>query len=241
MFILQKVFIYISLLIVFFRLYTIDIVHFWAWLVGIVLFALTIPLGKWKNGHHIILPFLRYIVCGILICFGMIFSGMIGPFQYLFFILLALSGKLPRKYYYLCIIFLLALNYTPFLTFPNTGHYLDFFLDLLPGQFIFIIFSKTFWKYRIMLKDNKKLLEELLKVQKELHPLSGEPVVSLTFTRREKEVIELIAKGYSNKEISDRLCLAEGTIKNRVSQILGKTGVKNRTQAALMAKEIGII
>jgi DNA-binding NarL/FixJ family response regulator len=58
---------------------------------------------------------------------------------------------------------------------------------------------------------------------------------------REREVLSLIAKGASNREIADALFLAEGTVKNHVTNILGKLGVRDRTQAALKAKEIGLI
>ncbi|WP_211264617.1 LuxR C-terminal-related transcriptional regulator [Gynuella sunshinyii] len=63
----------------------------------------------------------------------------------------------------------------------------------------------------------------------------------MVFSKRDKEVLALIAKGFSNKEIADRLFLAEGPVKNRVSMILEKTGVRNRTEAALKAREIGVL
>ena len=60
-------------------------------------------------------------------------------------------------------------------------------------------------------------------------------------TERERQVLELIAKGLSNREIAARLSLAEGTVKNNVTQILSKLGVRDRTQAALRARELGLI
>ncbi len=60
-------------------------------------------------------------------------------------------------------------------------------------------------------------------------------------SERELEILRLIAKGRSNREIADELFLAEGTVKNHVSNILGKLDVRDRTQAALKAKEIGLI
>ena len=50
---------------------------------------------------------------------------------------------------------------------------------------------------------------------------------------REMEVVELIAQGYSNQEIADRLCLSNGTVRNHVSLILEKTGLAHRTQIAV--------
>lgn len=56
-------------------------------------------------------------------------------------------------------------------------------------------------------------------------------------TEREIEIISLIAEGLSNREIAGRLFLAEKTVKNYVSVILGKLGMQRRTQAALYASE----
>lgn len=50
---------------------------------------------------------------------------------------------------------------------------------------------------------------------------------------REQEVIELVAKGYNNREIADSLCLSEGTIRNYLSTILEKLGLRDRTQLAI--------
>jgi DNA-binding NarL/FixJ family response regulator len=58
---------------------------------------------------------------------------------------------------------------------------------------------------------------------------------------RERDVLRLLADGFSNKEIATRLVLAEGTVKNHVSTILDKLHVANRTQAARIAREQGLI
>ncbi len=58
---------------------------------------------------------------------------------------------------------------------------------------------------------------------------------------RELEVLRLLAEGMTNREIATRLYLAEGTVKNYVSNILGKIGARDRTQAALRAHELGLI
>jgi DNA-binding NarL/FixJ family response regulator len=51
----------------------------------------------------------------------------------------------------------------------------------------------------------------------------------------------LLAKGLTNRQIAERLFLAEGTVKNYVSTILQKLGVDDRTQAALRAQELGLL
>lgn len=65
---------------------------------------------------------------------------------------------------------------------------------------------------------------------------SAEPL-----TGREREVLRLVARGASNREIADTLSLTEGTVKNYVSAILGKTGARDRTQAALFALRAGMV
>ena len=59
-------------------------------------------------------------------------------------------------------------------------------------------------------------------------------------TRREREVLELIAVGYSNKRIALELGVAEKTVKTHVGHLLAKLGVADRTQAALLAAQRGI-
>ena len=60
-------------------------------------------------------------------------------------------------------------------------------------------------------------------------------------TEREVEVVRLMAGGYSNREIAHALGAAEGTIKNHVSSILAKFGVRDRTRAVLKALEAGLL
>jgi DNA-binding NarL/FixJ family response regulator len=60
-------------------------------------------------------------------------------------------------------------------------------------------------------------------------------------TGRERAVLRLLAEGFSNKEIAARLFLVEGTVRNHVSSILQKLDVRDRTQAALKARELGIL
>lgn len=60
-------------------------------------------------------------------------------------------------------------------------------------------------------------------------------------SHREREVLRCLADGMTNKEIGCRLTISEGTVKNHMSQVIGKLQVLDRTQAALRARELGII
>lgn len=60
-------------------------------------------------------------------------------------------------------------------------------------------------------------------------------------SERELEILALLAHGLTNREIAQRLYLAEGTVKNYVTNILGKIGARDRTQAALRARELGLL
>jgi DNA-binding NarL/FixJ family response regulator len=60
-------------------------------------------------------------------------------------------------------------------------------------------------------------------------------------SEREREILRLMAHGLTNLEIADRLSLAQGTVKNYVTTILQKLGARDRTQAALRARELGLL
>ena len=65
--------------------------------------------------------------------------------------------------------------------------------------------------------------------------------VDQTMTAREREILRLLAGGYSNREIAAALHVVEGTVKNHVSSILAKMGVRDRTRAVLKAAERGYL
>ena len=81
--------------------------------------------------------------------------------------------------------------------------------------------------------------ERLLRAGSALRPSAEAPREALT--TREAEVVRLMAGGYSNREIARALGTAEGTIKNHVSSILAKFGVRDRTRAVLKALETGLL
>lgn len=84
-----------------------------------------------------------------------------------------------------------------------------------------------------------KLVAEFARMEETPTPQAQQLVEPLS--GRELEILALVAEGASNKEIAARLFIAEGTVKNHVTNILSKLGVRDRTQAALKAREIGLI
>jgi DNA-binding CsgD family transcriptional regulator len=63
----------------------------------------------------------------------------------------------------------------------------------------------------------------------------------LSITRRELEILELIAQGMSNREIAAKLYVSENTVKTHSSRVFDKLGAKRRTQAVQLGKEFGLL
>lgn len=83
----------------------------------------------------------------------------------------------------------------------------------------------------------QRLLSNLDRIQCDF-PSSDAPEA---LSGREVEILRLLARGYNNREIGDALTIAEGTVKNYVSSILSKMGVRDRTRAVLKALASGYL
>ncbi|HEX3248959.1 MAG TPA: response regulator transcription factor [Pyrinomonadaceae bacterium] len=71
--------------------------------------------------------------------------------------------------------------------------------------------------------------------------LNEQRLKDLGITRRELEILELIARGMSNREIADKLFVSENTVKTHSSRLFDKLSAKRRTQAVQIGKEMGLI
>lgn len=80
-----------------------------------------------------------------------------------------------------------------------------------------------------------------MRVQKNFAGTLGAVTTPETLSERETEILRLLSGGYSNKEIAGALSIAEGTVKNHVSNVLAKLGVRDRTRAVLKAIDQGLI
>ena len=83
-----------------------------------------------------------------------------------------------------------------------------------------------------------KVVAELGRLSRAGATVDSRAVASLS--TREVEVLRLVARGATNKDIAAQLDIVEGTVKNHMTSIFGKLGVADRTQAALRARELGI-
>ncbi|HKR13610.1 MAG TPA: response regulator transcription factor [Pyrinomonadaceae bacterium] len=90
--------------------------------------------------------------------------------------------------------------------------------------------------------------KEVVVVKEVPVPVAAQPfalnegrVKDLGITKRELEILELIAQGMSNREIAEKLFVSENTVKTHSSRLFDKLSAKRRTQAVQIGKEMGLI
>jgi len=117
-----------------------------------------------------------------------------------------------------------------------TGYLLK---DISSDQLFDGIRSAAKGEFFLLPSATAKIVAEFSRLSSPLStsPLSAED----NLTRREIEILKLVASGASNKEIAELLVITEGTVKNHISNILGKLDAKDRLQAAVKARQRGIL
>ena len=105
--------------------------------------------------------------------------------------------------------------------------------------------ASTRWRDRDLLAYARKLLAAFYQEQAErpapLAKTSQGNALTELLSERELEVLHLVAAGWSNQEIADKLVISVRTVKKHVENIHGKLGVSNRTQAAVRARELNLL
>ena len=94
-------------------------------------------------------------------------------------------------------------------------------------------------EYFLMPSITAKVLAEFARISSPTLHSDGSSTADLS--DRELEVLHLVAAGASNKEIAGHLVIAEGTVKNHLTNILSKVGAQDRLQAVLRARELGYL
>jgi DNA-binding CsgD family transcriptional regulator len=90
-------------------------------------------------------------------------------------------------------------------------------------------------------KKEVVVVKEVLVPATQPFTLNEERLKDLGITRRELEILELIAQGLSNREIADKLFVSENTVKTHSSRLFDKLSARRRTQAVQIGKEMGLI
>jgi DNA-binding CsgD family transcriptional regulator len=90
-------------------------------------------------------------------------------------------------------------------------------------------------------KEEVVIIKQIPVPAAEPFTLNAAEVRRLGITKRELEILELIAQGLSNREIAEKLFVSENTVKTHSSRLFDKLSAKRRTQAVQIGKEIGLI
>lgn len=90
-------------------------------------------------------------------------------------------------------------------------------------------------------KEEVVVVKEVAVLTRQPFALNEERLRELSITKRELEILELIAQGMSNREIGEKLFVSENTVKTHSSRLFDKLSAKRRTQAVQIAKDLGLI
>src|SRR6476469_2346376 len=113
--------------------------------------------------------------------------------------------------------------------------------EIYAGALAIIFTVLGIWLATKFIQPKTKIIEKQVYVSNDVFVRNEKAISELQLTSRETEVIELMAKGFSNAEIVKELFLSENTIKTHCANLFFKLEVKRRAQAVEKAKRMGII
>lgn len=115
-----------------------------------------------------------------------------------------------------------------------------YLLKDVPSQKLFeAIYAASRGEYFLMPSVTARVMAEFSRLPRS-QPVQATPIPS-PLSDREKQILKMVARGASNKEIAEELVIAEGTVKNHLSNIFDKLEARDRMQAVLKSKELGIL
>lgn len=115
-------------------------------------------------------------------------------------------------------------------------------LEIYGGLIALLFAGLGIWLgLKLTRKKELVVVKEVTVPVAEAFTLNEASLKDLGITRRELEILDLIAKGLSNREIAEKLFVSENTVKTHSSRLFDKLNVKRRTQAVQMGKERGLI
>ncbi len=115
-----------------------------------------------------------------------------------------------------------------------------YLLKDVPSQKLFeAIYAANRGEYFLMPSVTARVMAEFSRLPR-VQPIPASPNQTL-LSEREKQILRMVARGASNREIAEELVIAEGTVKNHLSNIFDKLEARDRMQAVLKSKELGII
>ncbi len=117
-----------------------------------------------------------------------------------------------------------------------TGYLLK---DVSSGKLLEAIRAAYRGEYFLQPSITARVITEFTRLSRQ-EPANVEPLAE-PLSAREVEILALVAEGMSNKEIADKLVIAEGTVKNHLTNILGKLEAKDRMQAVIKARKAGLL
>ncbi len=125
---------------------------------------------------------------------------------------------------------------------------LEHSVEIYGGLIALVFASLGIWLGLKLTRKKEIIIERELVVEREVPVFTATPFAlnverlrELAITKRELEILELIATGMSNREIADKLFVSENTVKTHSSRLFDKLSAKRRTQAVQIGKELGLI